>query len=240
MSVNTEGQRAGTREEKTPAGHTAAARGSRSAIGEIDKNGAGEKGKNRVQQDSGVNFRPMERSGKRVAQFDSQADNHQAGSRVDTGMQAPGEIKRETGNDSRPGATGSFNGLWPFSAPGLETPALHVKGKGDDLGHINEVRIINGQGKDYPLKDGEKVEEKISLSAELCWPSLPGEKDSQDVGGARFTATWPSLPEEQSADVKSLSNQMALHPSKAESRNIERLRRLDEEQKGTPWSGSHF
>jgi hypothetical protein len=51
-----------------------------------------------------------------------------------------------------------------------------------------------------------------------------------------LTAYWPTLPADPLAQVKPLSDQVELRQSEAELRKSERLQRLDEEQKGLPWS----
>ena len=155
-------------------------------------------------------------------------------------MQARGEIKPATGFDPRPEPTGFFKRLRSSPVAGDETPDRLIQSSGNDSGHVNEIRISHEQRDLYALENKEKVEEKLTLPATLRWPGLPGEKDSEDVANTHPAATWPSLPDEGFSQLESLPNQMGLHPSEEALRKIERLRALDEEQKGKPWSASHF
>ncbi len=239
-SVHTQAEGTRSQQAETPVARAYAAHRSPSTAGRTEQLQAGKKERKNIQQDSGENFRSTSQPGEHIAQYYPQADDRQTGSHVDATRRPPKEIEQESGCETPLGPTGFLKGLRSSSDSEVKISAWQVKKSVDGLGHVNEVRIFNGQHNASPLEDREKVEQKRALPAELCWPSLPGEKSSEDSVDSHPTAIWPSLPDGRSAAVELLSHQVETHPSVAESRTIERLQQLDEEQKGMPWSGSHF
>jgi hypothetical protein len=230
-SVPVEGPKTGTRQAQIPDSRPAAARRFQSTGGSIENARAGEKDRK--------NIPASEQSGRRGEQSYRRAPEHEAKFPVDTRKPVDREIKRDTGYDTRAEPGDSFKELGSSPGTGVEAPAALIKSSRDDPAHVTEVRIINDQraaSRPHPIQE---VAEHTSPPPELSWPSLPGEKDSEDAGDSHLTATWPRLSEERSAEVTSSSNQVEPHPSEETSHNIDRLRRLDEEQKGRPWSASH-
>jgi len=231
-SVPAEGPRSGSREAKIPDPGTVAAHRSQSTNGPIENARAGAKDRKIIPA--------SEQSGRQDDHGYPKEPEHEADSLVDTLRPVHREISPATGSDTQAGMGESFKELGSSPGTGVKAPPSQTKSSGNDFRQVNEVRIVNDQGTTYPPGDREKVAEKISTPAELSWPSLPGEKDSEDVRDPHLAATWPSLSAERPSEVTLPANQMELHPTEAETRNIERLRRLDEEQKGRPWSASHF
>jgi hypothetical protein len=230
-SVPVEGPETGTRQVQIPDSRPAAARRFQSTIGPIEDARAGEKDRE--------NIPVSEQSGRRGEQSHRRAPEHAANVPFDTRKPVDREIKRDTGYDTQAEPGDFFKELGPSPGTGVEAPAALIKGSRDDPGHVTEVRIINDQRAASRPHSIQEAVENTSPPAKLNWPSLPGEKDSEDAGDSQLTATWPRLSEERSAEVTSSSNQVEPHPSEERLHNIDRLRRLDEEQKGRPWSASH-
>ncbi len=86
----------------------------------------------------------------------------------------------------------------------------------------------------------ENTEHKPASAAEFNWPGLPEENSCEDLPDPGFTAVWPSLPEEQPIDMRSGLKHMENRFTNMELREIERLQRLEVEQKGMAWSVSYF
>ena len=227
-SVPDEGPGTGPREAETPAAESR----SKPTKGQIEnaRAGAGER----------KNMLATEQTGRRGGQDYPKASEHQAGLRVNTRMPVLRELNQDAGDNTQPGPGDATKGMASSPGTGGKTPVSQIKSGGDDFRPVVEIGIVNGRRSASAPQDREKVAEKTSPPSELSWPSLPGEKDSDDVRNPHLSATWPALPAEHPAEVTSSSNQVTPHPTEAESRNMERLRRLDEEQKGRPWSESHF
>jgi hypothetical protein len=179
-------------------------------------------------------------SDRRVEQVYLKMSDRRAGSQGDTGPTVHRPLDEVTGHAPQPGPGGSLKESGSSPDSGAWPPGSQTKSIGNDPGQVDEVPIIFVRRSTELPQDEEKAEEKISPAAEFCWPSLPGEEVSEDVRDAHLAATWPSLSAERPSEVTLPANQMELHPTEAETRNIERLRRLDEEQKGRPWSASHL
>jgi len=175
-----------------------------------------------------------------VVPFDRQADDRQTGFQVAARTRVQPAIKQEAADESRPLPSESSSGLRSLSDAEVQTSASPIQRGGDDRSHIKEVRVIHGQRPTHPPENRVKVDEKRSRPPEFHWPDLPGEKSSEDDGDLSLGASWPSLPEAPPAAAESWRPQPETDRLEAESRNSERLRRLDEEQRGISWSASHF
>jgi hypothetical protein len=186
------------------------------------------------------NILATEQTGRWVPQDYPKTSEHEAGFRVNTRMPVLRELNQEAGYNTQPGPGGATKGMASSPGKGGKTPASQIKSGGENFRPMEEIGIVNGRRTASWPQDRENVAEKTSPPSELSWPSLPGEKDSDDVRDPHLWATWPVLPAEHPAEVTSSSNQVTPHPTETEPRDIDRLRRLDEEQKGRPWSESHF
>ena len=231
---------AGTLEAEAPVSRASAASRSPSAAGQIEKSRATEKERKSIQEDFTEKLPPSRQNGKRGVQFDRRAAGRQENSRIDTRLAAQKSVMPEAAYDSKPRPSESFRELRPSPDSEAAASTSQVNMKGENFRRVDKGRPIKEQPKGHPPEDGIKVEEKRSGSPELRWPSLPGEKNAKGAEDPHFTATWPSLPEEQAAAAASLGHQMETHPSEEKLRKLERLRRLDEEQKGMLWSASRF
>lgn len=231
--------RAEARETETTEIRTAAAPLSQLTAGQIEKTPAGTKNRRITRPDAGPKSPAIVLSNRRVEQVYLKMSDRRADSQGDTGPTVHRPLDEVTGHAPQPGPGRSLkesesspdSGAWP---PGSQTKSI-----GNDPGQVDEIPIIFVRRSTDLPQDGEKAEEKISPEAEFCWPSLPGEEASEDVRDAHLTAGWPSLPGKRPAGATSPSNLMRVHPSEESARRVERLRRLDEEQKGNPWSESH-
>jgi hypothetical protein len=155
-------------------------------------------------------------------------------------MLTPVEIKRAVDDGIRPGPDGMSQAVTSAQdTAGMMSTQQRPAGK-DSAGPANAARIINGRRSVDQRPQMEKETGGTLPPTDLSWPSLPGEKETEDAGDARLTAAWPDLPAQRLAEAKPLSNQMDSYPAATGSRDIERLRRLDEEQKGRSWNASHF
>lgn len=231
-SVPPQGAGNGSHEAKSPDKHTVAARRFQSTSRQIENLQAGV----RRQKD----ILATEPSARRGEPGYPKSPEYGADSQVDTRMPLHRKMEQEVGSDSQSESGKASRGMASAQDTQVKITASQIPGSGYDVGPVSEVRVSNGQRSAYSPRDTEKVDGKVAPPAELSWPSLPGETDFEDVRDSRLAATWPDLPEKPSAEVLSSSNQLEFHPTEAASRNIERLRRLDEEQKGIPWSESHF
>jgi hypothetical protein len=230
----------GTRQAETPVARASAARRPPSAAGHIEKHRPSKRESQNIRPDAGENFQPPSQTGKDVGSFGRQAENRQAGFQTIAGTPALPVLKQEGAyeKDARPKE--SSKGRPSLSNSEVKTSGPPVERRGDDRRHVKEVRLIDSRRPGRPAEQRVNGAEKRSRPPEFHWPNLPGEKTSVDAGDSNLSATWPSLPEAQSAAAESLWHQTETLPSEAGSRNIERLRRLDEEQRGISWSASHF
>jgi len=239
-SIFTARQRTEARETETSEIRTAAAPLSQLTAGQIEKTPAGTKNRRITRPDAGPKSPAIVLSDRRVEQVYLKMPDRRAGSQGDTGPTVHRPLDEVAGHAPQPGPGGFLKESGSSPDSGAWPPGSQTKSIGNDPGQVDEVPIIFVRRSTELPQDEEKAEEKISPAAEFCWPSLPGEEVSEDVRDAHLAATWPSLSAERPSEVTLPANQMELHPTEAETRNIERLRRLDEEQKGRPWSASHF
>jgi hypothetical protein len=223
----------GTRKTETPVVQA-------SAVGRIEKNQPAKRVDKNIRPDSGQNSQLPGRTGLGIVPSEPQADDRHAGFQVAAGTRVQPAIKPEAAYESRLRPSEISKGGRSFPDSAAKTSASPIKSSGDDRRPVKEVRLVNGQRPDHPPENRVKVDEKRCRSPEFHWPDLPGEKSSEDAGNLSLGATWPSLPEAPSAAAESFWHPPETHPWEAESRNRECLRRLDEEQRGIPWSASHF
>ena len=162
------------------------------------------------------------------------------GSTGDARMAAPEKIKQDAGIGTPPGPGGSSRKMASAPNTGGQASASQSPVGQESVRPVSDARITSGQHHAYRRQEGEKDPEKALPPAAPPWPGLPGEEESEDIRDSDLTAAWPDLPEKQSAEVTSPSNQMESYRTTAGSRDMERLRRLDEEQKGRSWNASHF
>jgi hypothetical protein len=196
-------------------------------------------GKN-IRWDAAEKFPPSGQTGKRDVQFDRRTNDSQTAFRIDTRVPDQGFVLSETAYQSSPQPRESVNELPPSLDPEAATSATQVKRMGDVLRQALKIGLANEQPRAHPSEDDLKVEANGSRPPELLWPSLPGEKNAEGAEDPQFTATWPSLPGEQAAAAAAFGHQMETHPLEVKPGTLERLRRLDEEQKGMLWSASRF
>jgi hypothetical protein len=230
----------GTPNTETPVAWTPAARRFRSADGRIEKNRPAHRESQNILSDTPEDFQPPSRTGKDVGSFDRQTEDRPAGYQTAAGAPAFPAIKQETAYEKRPRPNESSKGRTSLSDVGFKTSAPPINKSGDDLGHVNEFRPSSGQSRAQPAEERVKVDEKRSRPPEFHWPDLPGEKSSEAAGDLNLGATWPSLPQAPSAAAASWRPQPETHLWEAGSRTSERLRRLDEEQRGVSWSALLF
>ena len=230
----------GTRNTETPVAWTPAARRFGSADGRIEKNRPAQRESQNIRPDTAENFQPPSRTGKDVGPFGRQVEDRQAGYQTAEGTRVPPAIKQEAAYEKRPRPNEFSKGRPPLSDAGFKTPAPPIEKSGDDLRHVKAVRPSSGQRRAQPAEERVKVDEKRSRPPKFHGPALPGENSPEAAGDLNLGATWPSLPQAPSAAVASWRPQPETHPWEAESRTSERLRRLDEEQRGASWSASPF
>jgi hypothetical protein len=193
-----------------------------------------------IREDATEKSPPSRQTGKRDAQFDRQANDSQWALRIDTSMPVQGSVISKTAYESSPQPSEYVNVLRPSPDGEAATSGTQVKRRGDVLRQALKIGSVNEQPRAHPSGDDLKSEAKRSRPPELSWPGLPGEKNAEGAEDPQFTATWPSLPEEQAAVAAAPGHQMETSPSEEKPRTLERLRRLDEEQKGMLWSASRF
>lgn len=163
-----------------------------------------------------------------------------ADSQLDNRMPLHRKAEQEVGFDTRPESGKDSRGLASAQDTEVRITVSQTPGSSDDVGPVSEVRVSSRQHSAHSPRDTEKIDGKAAQQAELSWPSLPGETDSEDVRDSHLTATWPDLPAKRLAGATPASSQMEYYRAAAGSRNMERLRRLDEEQKGKQWNELHF
>ena len=161
---------------------------------------------------------------------------HNAGLAIGTRTAFHGNINQKAGEDTQQEAGETSRGMAiPQGAGGrMFTPQFRVST--DIEGPVHDARIIS----DRQIAYSQAESDKRPGPTELSWPSLPGEKDSEDIRDAHLNSTWPVLPEERGAVAGPASDRLNQDPVEADARTRERIRRLDEEQKGKKWSELHF
>jgi hypothetical protein len=194
----------------------------------------------KFQPDTSENFRPERRTDGQPVQSDLQANGSRKSFRSDTGIPVFREVKRQTAFEKNPGSDG------PLISPGISPVAAdqhvtsQIQKSGNEYRHPEQGRINDVRHWFHSFDKREVVKDKRFRPAELQWPGLPEEIGSEDVADAHLSAVWPSLPEERFIGMGSVLQQMENCLSETELRAIERLRRIDEEQKGMPWNVLHF
>jgi hypothetical protein len=192
------------------------------------------------QSDTRENFRSERRTGGHTVQSDLQASGSRKSSLTDARIPVFREVKRQTAYEKNPFPDGPLNS--PAISPVAVTQNVtsQINKSENEYRHPGQGRMNNGQHWFHPFEKKEVVKDKRSRPAELQWPGLPEEIGFEDVAEAHLSAVWPSLPEERLISKGSVLQQMETCLSETELRAIERLRRLDEEQKGMPWNVLHF
>jgi len=211
-----------------------------SAAGHIAKSRPGKRESQNIRPDGGENFQPPRRTGKDVGSFGRPAENRQAGFQTIAGTPAAAVLKPERAYEKDAWPKEFSKGRPSLSNSELKISVPPVNRRGDDPRPVKEVRLIDSRRPGRPAEQRVNGGEKRSRPPEFHWPSLPGEQASEDSGDPNLSASWPSLPEAPSAAAESRRHQTETLPPPAGSRNRERLRRLEEEQRGTSWSASHF
>ena len=194
----------------------------------------------KFQPDSGENFSSERRIAIPRVKLHLQTDDSQISSRSDMRMPVFRKFKQQNANETNPGSEGSSKspGISPVAA--AQTLTSQIKKSGNKYRHPEKCPMNDGRNRFHSLEKGKAIKDKRSRPAELRWPGLPDENSSEDVADADFAAIWPSLPEEQSIGMRSVLQQMETCLSETELRAVERLQRLDKEQKGMPWNVLHF
>jgi hypothetical protein len=194
----------------------------------------------KFQPDSGENFSSESRTASPRVKLHLQVDDSQISSRSDMRMPVFWEFKQQNAYETNPGSDGSSKSPEILSVISAQSLTPQIQKSGNKYRHPEQGPMNDGRHRFHSLEKGKAIKEKRSRPAELRWPGLPDENSSEDVADAHFSAVWPSLPEEQSIGRRSVLQQMETCLSETELRAVERLQRLDEEQKGMPWNVLHF
>jgi hypothetical protein len=194
----------------------------------------------KFQPDSGENFSSERRTAGPRVKLHLQRDSSQISSRSDMRMPVFWEFKQQNTYETNPGSDGSSKS--PEISPVISAQSLapQIKIIGNEYRHPEQCPMNDGRHRFHSLEKGKAIKDKRSRPAELRWPGLSDENSSEDLADTDFAAIWPSLPEEQSIGMRSVLQQMETCLSETELRAVERLQRLDEEQKGMPWNVLHF
>lgn len=231
----------GSRGAGAGAARTPAARRYPPADGPAEKSRSAAKKRKNIREDAGEKYPPYRLTGGRDLQLERQAVGRQGDFRIDTKMPVQGFARPEAAYESGPRPREDADEL--RSAPQLESApsAAQVKWPGDDFGQAPRIGLADEHPNAQPSADGPKTEAIRIRASEFRWPDLPGEKNNDAAAEAsQLNPAWPDLPEDQSAGAGAYGQQIKPYPAEDESRSIERLRRLDAEQKGISWSASRF
>jgi len=229
-----------TRKTEAPVAWTSPAPRFGSAAGRVAKNRPVKRESQYMRPGTVEDSQPTSRTGKRVESIIRPAQNRQTGLQSAAGTPAPPAIKSNGVYQKGPRPNGSFKARPSLPVSGDQTAAPPIKSNDDDRRHIQEVRLINGQGPGRPPEESEIGGQKRFRPPKFHWPDLPGENRSADDRVSDGDPAWPNLPPAPSAAADSWWPQPHIHSWEAASRASERLRRLDEEQRGISWSASHF
>jgi len=231
---------AGTREAEARAARAPAAHRLPQAAGPIATPRAAGMERKNIQADAAEKLRPVKQSGGRDEQFERQADGRQGDFSTAASMPAQRSALPEAVHQSRPRPREQVHEL--KSAPDCEPAASGVQAKrtGDDFAQTPKIGRVNERAKARPPQDDLKIEAIRSRSPEFRWPGLPGEKKDPAAEAFDLNPVWPDLPEEQPAAAAAFGEEMQPYSAPDQPRSIERLQRLDEEQKGISWSASRF
>jgi hypothetical protein len=180
--------------------------------------------------DSRGNFRPWKRNDGAVVQSDLPEEKNQKPSQSYSEMSDFREAKSQT-------APGESRGLMEFFMPSVQ----HTEKSDKVSRQRGQVPMMDRHGRlFYAGKKTGATERIASGPTELQWPILPGEYGSENGSGLLSTTIWPNLPDEKSIGMGSTQERTYIRLVEAESAETERLRRLDEEQKGMTWIALHF
>jgi len=231
----------GSREAGVRAARTSAARRYPPADGPAAKTRSAARKRKNIRADAGGKYPPYRQTGGRDLQIERQADGRQSDFRIDAKMPVQGSAIPEAAYESGPRPREDADGL--RSAPDLESApsAAQVKRPGDDFGQAPKIGLADEHPKARPSEDGPKTAAIRMRTPEFRWPDLPGEQNNDAAAEAsQLNPAWPDLPEDQSAGTGTFGQPIKPYSAEEESRSIERLRRLDAEQKGISWSASRF
>jgi hypothetical protein len=134
-------------------------------------------------------------------------------------------------------APGESRGLMEFFMPSVQ----HAEKSDKVFRQPDQAPIMDRHDRlSYAGKKTGAIKRIASGPTELQWPFLPGEYGSENGSDLLSTPIWPNLPDENSTGMGSTQERANIRPVEAESAETERLRRLDEEQKGMTWIALHF
>lgn len=201
-----------------------------SAAGRIVKNRSVKRKSQHMRPGTAENSQSTSRTTKGLEPVDRPTENRQTRLQSAGGKPAPAAIKPAGFYEKGPRPTESFKARPSFPNSGIKAAAPAVKSNDDDRRQVQAVRLINEQGPGRPPEGSEIGGQKRSRAPKFHWPDLPGENSSDDGRVPDGDAAWPDLPRAAAADSRRL--QPPTRPREAASRESERLRRLDEEQRG--------
>jgi hypothetical protein len=180
--------------------------------------------------DSRSNFRSWKGNDATVVQSDLLEEKISKRSQSHSEMSAFREAKSQV-------APEESRGLMEFFMPSVQ----HTEKSDKVSTQPDQVPIMDRHGRlSYAGKKTGAIERIASGPTELQWPILPGEYGSENRSDLLSTPIWPNLPDEKSIGMWSTQERTKIRPVEAESAETERLRRLDEEQKGMTWIALHF
>lgn len=99
---------------------------------------------------------------------------------------------------------------------------------------------IGNQVRDLRQSGGPESIFIRQTATRLRWPRLPGEEKNDSAGDVRPEGAWPVLPDREADAVTSPFSRRQTPAADPQTQSPDRLQRLDKEQKGRPWNGSHF
>lgn len=151
-----------------------------------------------------------------------------------------GEVKRAANDGIQAGRVGASQQRVsaPEAVAGIS--ALRTGTGRASVGQVAAARETGRRRRDRETRPMEELPLSAGPPEDPRWPALPGEEETADAGDYSHPAIWPGLPASGSDRAAAPDGQAQSYPAGGRIRSEERLRRIDEEQKGKSWSASHF
>jgi hypothetical protein len=207
--------------------------------GQVETPGSGKTDEKNARPNTRKNFQSSIRNVRYGLQANLQGYDPQIHFQSDTERFGFLAVKNQTAYDKDSEQTGFFRPAGILETATIQPTPFQIKK------HVNEIigseqDPMNDRRHQFYLHGKSKtIIDKHARPLELQWPHLQEEDGAESIPDANFPDLWPSLPEEQPLSRKPVLQQKQNCFLKPDTREIERLRRLDKEQKGRAWSALH-
>lgn len=227
------------RKSEAPVARISFATFSLSDTGQVENPGSGRADGKNARPDIKKNFLSPIRNVRYWIQEHLQGENPQIHFPSDTERFAFRAVKNQTAYGKNSRQTGLFKPSGVLETATVQLMLSQIKKKINESISTEQEPVKDIGHQFYRNGKSKTIEDMRTRSPELQWPRLPEEDGFENIPDASCPDTWPSLPEEEPLSRKLVLQLKQKRLLKPDLRQIERLRRLDEEQKGRVWNALH-